>query len=125
MFCLFYFMANSKLQHPHIVEESPLHLGESSVEVASDYTKRKNVFRVRGTSSNQSNSEEALNQHQHPPSCEFLFQAEGEDSMLEWVQAIGDAAERLAAVVVVTDGAQQQQQHLGNETVSSAFSISN
>ena len=34
-------------QHPTSFEEIPLPLGESQVEVADDYTKRKNVFRVK------------------------------------------------------------------------------
>jgi len=65
-------------EDPDMYEETPLSLSESIVEVADDYTKRKNVFRVctKGESS--------------PSEC--LFQAEQEDSMVDWVTAIEDTS---------------------------------
>jgi len=56
-------------------EEKPVKLVESEVEVASDYTKRKNVFRVKTEAGS-----------------EYLFQAENEGLMKDWVGAIDDAA---------------------------------
>merc|ERR1719342_1519679 len=56
-------------------EEKPVKLVESEVEVANDYTKRKNVFRVK-TDNNS----------------EYLFQAENECLMKEWVHVIDKAA---------------------------------
>ena len=34
-------------QHPNSYEEIPVQLSESHIEVADDYTKRKNVFRIK------------------------------------------------------------------------------
>merc|ERR1719228_1764919 len=56
-------------------EEKPVKLVESEVEVANDYTKRKNVFRVKTDAGS-----------------EYLFQAENENLMKEWVTAIDDTA---------------------------------
>jgi len=56
-------------------EEKPVKLMESEVEVASDYTKRKNVFRVKTDAGS-----------------EYLFQAENEGLMKEWVSAIDETA---------------------------------
>merc|ERR1719427_287963 len=56
-------------------EEKPVKLVESEVEVASDYTKRKNVFRVKTDAGS-----------------EYLFQAENENLMKEWVTAIDETA---------------------------------
>merc|ERR1719342_1045233 len=56
-------------------EEKPVKLVESEVEVASDYTKRKNVFRVKTDAGS-----------------EYLFQAENEGLMKEWVSAIDETA---------------------------------
>jgi hypothetical protein len=67
-------------QHPTSFEEGPVQLAEGRVEVADDYTKRKNVFRVRTDAGS-----------------EYLFQTEGEAAMYEWVTAIEDTA--LAIVV--------------------------
>ena len=89
--------SNNAPQHPHLVEETPLHLSESVVEVAADYTKRKNVFRVRtngeGVGGGGGGSDGGCN-------SEFLFQAEGEDSMRDWVTAIEDTSAALAVVLV-------------------------
>merc|ERR1719350_537805 len=56
-------------------EEKPVKLVESEVEVANDYTKRKNVFRVKTDAGS-----------------EYLFQAENEILMKEWVHVIDKAA---------------------------------
>jgi len=56
-------------------EEKPVKLVESEVQVANDYTKRKNVFRVKTDGGS-----------------EYLFQAENESLMKDWVTAIDDAA---------------------------------
>lgn len=56
-------------------EEKPVKLMESEVEVASDYTKRKNVFRVKTDGGS-----------------EYLFQAENESLMKDWVSAIDETA---------------------------------
>jgi len=56
-------------------EEKPVKLVESEVEVASDYTKRKNVFRVKTDAGS-----------------EYLFQAENESLMKDWVTAIDETA---------------------------------
>jgi len=56
-------------------EEKPVKLMESEVEVASDYTKRKNVFRVKTDAGS-----------------EYLFQAENENLMKDWVSAIDETA---------------------------------
>jgi len=56
-------------------EEKPVKLMESEVEVASDYTKRKNVFRVKTDAGS-----------------EYLFQAENEGLMKDWVSAIDETA---------------------------------
>eukprot|EP00090_Calanus_glacialis_P009978 TRINITY_DN1835_c0_g1_i1.p1 TRINITY_DN1835_c0_g1~~TRINITY_DN1835_c0_g1_i1.p1 ORF type:complete len:1716 (-),score=684.24 TRINITY_DN1835_c0_g1_i1:112-5259(-) len=56
-------------------EEKPVKLMESEVEVASDYTKRKNVFRVKTDAGS-----------------EYLFQAENEGMMKDWVSAIDETA---------------------------------
>merc|ERR1719342_676881 len=56
-------------------EEKPVKLVESEVEVANDYTKRKNVFRVKTDAGS-----------------EYLFQAENECLMKEWVHVIDKAA---------------------------------
>ncbi len=109
----------SSLQHPHLVEETPLHLSESVVEVAADYTKRKNVFRVKTTGDagatagavvgGSNGGSAAAGEAAGAPGgggggggTEFLFQAEGEDSMREWVSAIDDTSAALA--VVLADG---------------------
>ena len=72
--------------NPKSCEEPPCPLNESRVEIADDYTKRKNVFRVR-------------TQH----GSEYLFQAECESAMQEWVKTIEAAA--LALVVYDRDSA--------------------
>ena len=56
-------------------EEKPVKLAESDVEVANDYTKRKNVFRVKTDAGS-----------------EYLFQADNESEMTNWVTAIDKAA---------------------------------
>merc|ERR1719232_1836890 len=61
-------------------EEKPVKLAESDVEIANDYTKRKNVFRLKTDGGS-----------------EYLFQAENEGLMKEWVSAIDVAA---TAVIV-------------------------
>ena len=53
---------------------------ESQVEVAEDYTKRKHVFRIKTDSGS-----------------EYLFQAEGDSNMHEWIEAIEET--KLALVV--------------------------
>jgi len=52
-------------------EEKPVKLAESDVEIANDYTKRKNVFRVKTDGGS-----------------EYLFQADNESEMKNWVTAI-------------------------------------
>jgi hypothetical protein len=59
---------------------------ESVVEVADDYTKRKNVFRLKTETGS-----------------EYLFQADNESAMKEWVQAIEETA--TAVVVQAVAGA--------------------
>merc|ERR1719282_144662 len=61
-------------------EEKPVKLMESEVEVANDYTKRKNVFRLKTDGGS-----------------EYLFQADNESEMKNWVTAIDVAA---TAVIV-------------------------
>ncbi len=91
------------MEHPYVLEELPMHLSESSVEVASDYTKRKNVFRVKAAGEESSSATTTPTQTQAGAGTEFLFQAEAEDSMLDWVSAIDNAAAALKVFVV--DGA--------------------
>merc|ERR1719510_2876292 len=62
-------------------EEKPLKLAESEVEVASDYTKRKNVFRMKTDGGS-----------------EYLFQAENDSEMKIWVNSI-----EVAATAIIVD----------------------
>jgi len=64
-------MAQDNLEY----EEKPVKLAESEVEVANDYTKRKNVFRVKTEQGS-----------------EYLFQAENEILMKDWVKIIDETA---------------------------------
>ncbi len=79
------------------------------VEIADDYTKRKNVFRVRAANG----SSEFLFQvrkglprgESAGPNVQVFPQADAEDSMLDWVSAIEDTAAAAAALaVVMVDG---------------------
>ncbi|XP_017882681.1 spectrin beta chain isoform X5 [Ceratina calcarata] len=56
--------------------ESPLDLKGASITVASDYTKKKHVFRVKSQSGS-----------------DFLFQAKDDAEMNEWVNALNQAAQ--------------------------------
>ncbi|CAH1789552.1 unnamed protein product [Owenia fusiformis] len=56
---------------PALYDEAPINIASSMIDIAYDYTKRKNVFRL--TTYNGS---------------EFLFQAEDQESMLSWIRAI-------------------------------------
>ena len=71
-----YMFKDKKMAHENMeYEEKPVKLVESEVEVANDYTKRKNVFRVKTDAGS-----------------EYLFQAENENLMKDWVQVIDKAA---------------------------------
>ena len=72
----------SFFQNPIQTEEPPVELQESHLEVADDYTKRKNVFRVKTTNGS-----------------EYLCQADHEEDMKEWMHAI----EETAIAIVVDD----------------------
>ncbi|XP_046599297.1 spectrin beta chain isoform X3 [Neodiprion lecontei] len=56
--------------------EPPLDLRGASVQVASEYTKKKHVFRVKSQSG-----------------ADFLFQAKDDAEMLEWVSVLNQAAQ--------------------------------
>ncbi|XP_014782142.1 rho GTPase-activating protein 21 isoform X2 [Octopus bimaculoides] len=57
--------------------DQPVSIKSSSVEVATDYTKKKNVFRL------------TTNNH----ASEFLFQAEDNDTMWSWIQALRSSSD--------------------------------
>ncbi|GAB1603437.1 rho GTPase-activating protein 21-A-like isoform X5 [Argonauta hians] len=57
--------------------DQPVSIKSSSVEVATDYTKKKNVFRLTI----------------HNPASEFLFQAEDSDTMKSWIQALRSSSD--------------------------------
>ena len=75
-------MPSFSFQNPIQTEEPPVELQESHLEVADDYTKRKNVFRVKTTNGS-----------------EYLCQADHEEAMKEWMHAI----EETAIAIVVDD----------------------
>ncbi|CAK9304213.1 unnamed protein product [Gordionus sp. m RMFG-2023] len=60
-------------QEPNIYyhDENPLSLNGASCEIANDYTKRKNVFRLK-----------------FPNGAEYLFQARDEDEMHIWIKEL-------------------------------------
>ena len=90
----------SIFQHPCTPDEPPVTLCESQVEIADDYTKRKNVFRVKTDNGS-----------------EFLLQADDHVLMQEWVTAIEETANIAAMAVVIVDqkdggsGAHLQSHH--------------
>lgn len=61
------------LQSPLFFEESPISIKSAIADIAYDYTKKKNVFRL--TTYNGS---------------EYLFQADDQGIMLNWIRAIQD-----------------------------------
>ena len=61
------------VQNPLVFEELPISIKSSIIDIAYDYTKKKNVFRL--TTYNGS---------------EYLFQAEEQKTMLAWIQAMHD-----------------------------------
>ncbi len=83
-------------EHPLALEEPPVPLPESIVKIADDYTKRKNVFRLKTESGS-----------------EYLFQAESEADMREWVRAVEETA---TAIVVQVPTSQQQGGEQGPES---------
>ena len=60
-------------QSPTPFEDQPISIKSSIVDIAYDYTKKKNVFRL--TTYNGS---------------EYLFQADDHDAMLQWIRMIQD-----------------------------------
>lgn len=58
--------------------EAPLVLKEITVEVASNYTKKKHVFRLK-----------------LPNGAEYLFQAKEDNEMNQWIQKINSAVESI------------------------------
>ncbi|XP_069112527.1 rho GTPase-activating protein 23-like isoform X2 [Argopecten irradians] len=57
--------------HPFSFEDQPVSIKSSIVDIAYDYTKKKNVFRLKTFNGS-----------------EYLFQADEHDSMLSWIHAI-------------------------------------
>lgn len=70
-----FWMSNSTLslhvQSPSVCEDQPISVKSCMVDIAYDYTKKKNVFRL--TTVNGS---------------EYLLQAEDTDTMMQWIKAI-------------------------------------
>uniref|UniRef100_A0A0K8SEL8 Spectrin beta chain n=2 Tax=Lygus hesperus TaxID=30085 RepID=A0A0K8SEL8_LYGHE len=59
--------------------ETPISLSGAAVEVATDYTKKKHVFKIKLTNGS-----------------EYLMQAKDDDEMRRWVEALGRATEATA-----------------------------
>nr|XP_040041382.1 spectrin beta chain, non-erythrocytic 1-like isoform X1 [Gasterosteus aculeatus aculeatus] len=70
----FYKDSKAATQGAHYHSQAPVSLREASCDVASEYKKKKHVFKLRATDGN-----------------EFLFQAKDEEEMSTWIQAILNA----------------------------------
>lgn len=85
------------------VDAYPINLKNSIIDIAYDYTKRKNVFKIN-TFSNS----------------EYLFQTIDHDSMLEWIRAMQENCTPPDLEKLI----QQQQQHLANSNNMSSTTSS-
>ncbi|XP_063420974.1 rho GTPase-activating protein 21-like isoform X2 [Mytilus trossulus] len=57
--------------HPFAFDEQPISVKSSMVDIAYDYTKKRNVFRLKTYNGS-----------------EYLFQADDHDTMLSWIEAV-------------------------------------